>query len=516
MSFFKRNFLFFIVFITGGAVLIIEVTAFRILAPYFGNTLYSTSSIIGVVLGALSLGYYFGGVLADRYPRYSLFFSLIILAGFFSLFIQGISKALLLILGYSLNMQIGPLIVSLFLFFIPSLILGMMSPFAIKLKSLKEKQVGRISGSIFFWSTLGSIVGSFTAGFFLIPSFGIDIIIISVGTFLIVTGILGLIFSTPEQYKDFLKGKKLFLFLIFLALVLSFGLSYAPRSERVIFQKDGFYNKIIIENYEIANNKARILKTDNYFIQGGIFLDSEELPLEYAKYYILYKTLNPQAEKVLFLGGGAYSIPRRLLSESNNIQKVDVAEIEPELYSLAQNYFGLKEDKRLLNHIADGRRFLYNADEDYDFIFADIYYSISSIPVHFTTQEFFRLAKDRLSENGFFLMNVIGMLDQEANQLLLAEIKTFRSVFPNSYFFAVDSPNKKGIQNFIFLGFKNDNQKIDFSSQEILDNENEIIRKLPEKLININDVDFSSAYLITDNFAPIEYLTAKIIAKFHK
>src|SRR4030042_1384357 len=138
MSFFKRNFLFFIVFITGGAVLIIEVTAFRILAPYFGSTLYSTSSIIGVILGAL-------------------------------------------ILGYSLNMQTGPLVLSLILFFIPSLILGMMSPFAIKLKSLEEKEIGRVSGAIFFWSTLGSIVGSFAAGFFLIPSFGINIIIISVG-----------------------------------------------------------------------------------------------------------------------------------------------------------------------------------------------------------------------------------------------------------------------------------------------------------------------------------------------
>ncbi|HDZ54764.1 MAG TPA: hypothetical protein ENI19_03885 [Candidatus Nealsonbacteria bacterium] len=517
MNFLKRNLIFCIVFITGGAVLIIEVTAFRILAPYFGNTLYSTSSIIGVVLGALSLGYYFGGILADRYPKYSVFFSLIIIAGIFALLIQGLSNILLVKLGYTLSFKIGPPIISLILFFFPSLILGMMSPFAIKLKSLREKngkKIGRISGSVFFWSTLGSIAGSFAAGFFLIPSFGINIIIISTGLALIIIGTLGLLFSKPGQYKNFLKGHKLFLFLVFLIFVLSFSFLSLPKSEQVIFQKEGLYSKITIEDRKIANKKVRVLKTDNYSIQGGIFLDSDELPFEYTKYYVLYKILNPQSEKALFLGGGAYSIPKKLLSESNNIKRIDVVEIEPELYSLAKKYFGLRENERLFNYVADGRRFLHDTKETYDFIFTDVYYSISSVPVHFTTKEFFQLSKNKLLKDGFFMMNIIGMLDGEANQLILSEMKTFGLIFPSSYFFAVDSPDKKGAQNFIFLGLKDDNQKIDFSSQEILANENKVIRQLPEKLIRLENLDFNSAYLLTDNFNPIEYLTAKMVSRF--
>jgi len=166
MNFLKRNFLFFVVFTTGAAVLIIEITATRILAPYFGNTLFTISSIIGIVLGALSLGYYLGGVLADKYPKFSIFFFLIFIAGIFSLLIQVFSKTILPAIGYSLDMKLGPPIVSLILFLIPSLILGMMSPFAIKLKTLELKEVGKVSGKVFFWSTLGSIFGSFLAGFF--------------------------------------------------------------------------------------------------------------------------------------------------------------------------------------------------------------------------------------------------------------------------------------------------------------------------------------------------------------
>jgi len=107
-------------------------------------------------------------------------------------------------------------------------------------------------------------------------------------------------------------------------------------------------------------------------------------------------------------------------------------------------------------------------------------------------------------------MNIIGKLEGKGSLLLLSEIKTFRSVFKNSYLFAVDSPSKKGLQNFILLGLKNDSQKIDFGSEQILENENEIIRNLPEKLIKPESLSLDSALTLTDDFAPIEYLTAKL------
>lgn len=508
MNFLKRDFLFLIVFITGAAVLIIEIAAIRILAPYFGNTLFTISSIIGIVLGALSFGYYIGGILADKYPKFSIFFFLILIAGIFSLLIQVFSKTILPIIGITLDTKVGPPVASLILFFIPSLILGMMSPFAIKLKSLDLKEIGRVSGSVFFWSTLGSIAGSFLAGFFLIPYWGISKVIIFTGLLLIAIGFLGVSFFKDNGSKDFSKKSKLFLFIIII-LLLCLATLFSPKSEAIIFQKDGLYSQITIENIKIKNKETRALRLDRSY-EGAIFLESDELPFEYTQYYALYKIFNSQAEKALFLGGGAYSTPRRLLLDQNNIKRVDVAEIEPMLYSLAKRYFKLPEDPRLFNYIIDGRRFLRETDQEYDLIFADVYYSIYSIPIHFTTKEFFSLAKERLSENGFFLMNIIGKLEGKGNQFLLSEIKTFKSVFKSSYLFIVESLDKKELQNFILLGFENDSQRIDFESKKILENENEIIRNLPQKLVELKDLDLSSAFILTDDFAPIEYLIAKL------
>jgi len=512
MNFLKRNFIFLMVFITGATVLIIEVAAFRILAPYFGNTLFTTSSIIGVVLGGLSLGYYFGGVLADKYPKFSTFFFLIFIAGIFSFLIQGFSKNILPAIGYSLDIKWGPPIVSLILFFIPSLVLGMISPFAIKLKTFELKKIGKVSGKVFFWSTLGSITGSFLAGFFLIPYFGISKIIISTGSLLIIIGLLGIWFFKNNESKICLRKPKFFFFLIIILIIALFSslvTLFSPKAESIIFQKDGLYSQITVEERMYQDKKARVLRLDWFCAHGGVFSESDALPLTYAKYYVVHEIINPQAEKALFLGGGAYSTPRRLLLDQNNIKRVDVVEIEPMLYQLAKQYFRLQEDPRLFNHIADGRRFLKETDENYDLIFADAYDAGGFIPVHLATREFFSLAKSRLSENGFFLMNIVGTLEEKGNLLLFSEIKTFKSVFKNSYLFAVNSPKKKELQNFILIGFKNDSQRIDFESKEVLNNKNEIIRSLPEKFVDLEDLSLNSAFIFTDDFAPIEYLTAK-------
>lgn len=505
MQFLKRNFIFFIVFVTGAAVLVIEVTATRILAPFFGNTIFTVSSIIGVVLGALSLGYYFGGVLADKYPKFSVFFFLIFIAGSFSLLIQFFSKSFLPILGYNLDIKTGPPIVSLLLFFIPSFFLGMMSPFAIKLETLRLGEVGKVSGKVFFWSTFGSIAGSFLTGFFLIPRWGISKIIISTSLTLMVIGFFGIYFFRKERFGR----AKLPLFFIISVLIIGLAFFPEPGEGSVVFQKDGLYSQIKVKDVQIEGKEARVLYLDRA-LEGGIFLESGQLPFAYTKYYALYHLLNPHAKNILFLGGGAYTTARNILLEQNEVKRVDVAEIEPELHSLAERYFKLPPDRRLFNHIADGRRFLQETDQSYDMIFADVYQSLYAVPVHFTTKEFFTLAKSKLSEKGFFLMNIIGTLKEGANLFLLSEMKTFKEVFQNSYFFAVDSPDKEAVQNFIFLGLKDDSQKIDFKSKQVLEHENKIIAKLPEKLLRTSDLDLGSAMIFTDDFAPVEYLIAKL------
>jgi len=503
--FLKHRTIPFFVFCTGAAVLIIEVLAIRILAPYYGNTIITVSSVITVVLFALSFGYYVGGALADKHPHVKLFFSIIVVSGISIILMHASAITFLPTVGYKLSLIYGPLLFSLFLFFVPSFLLGLLSPFAIKLQKLQlpDIDVGRVSGQIFFWSTLGSIVGSLSAGFILIPHFGINTIVFGTGVFLIVIGMAAL-----------LRHKVSPLFICVGAAILFFGVAHYTQSSvtlpipykgAVVYSADSSYQKITVLDGEYKGRPARFLIQDRN-LSAAQYRDSADpgdLAFNYTKYYALYTTVNPQPEHALMIGGGAYSVPLALLATVPNVN-IDVAEIDPFIYDVGKSYFHVTDNPRMHNIIADGRRYLHDTATSYDFIFSDAYASYLSTPDHLTTQEFFQLAREKLSDNGVLVANVIGSLNPKTQNFLLSEIKTFKSVFPHSYFFAVESPDFSKVQNIIFMGTKGDTPP-DFN---ILKN-NEALSYISIKLIDINKLDLANHPLLTDNFAPVEYLLSK-------
>jgi spermidine synthase len=506
MKYIKTFSLPLVVFLTGACVLVIEIVATRILSPYYGNTIFTVSSVIGIVLAALSVGYYFGGKLADKYPTEKIFYSIILTSGLSIVILYFLILFLLPVIGYRLSITTGPLISAILLFFSPSLLLGTLSPFAIKLQEryFPKKGIGSITGEIFFWSTLGSIFGSLFSGFVLIPRFGINQIVLSVAVVLIILGLFPLI-------KIGMRKKSIFK-IILLIVVGGFLVSTASqlRKNNLVYSHDGVYEKITIYDANYAGKPTRFFKQDRSG-SGAMFLASNELVFDYTKYYALYKIFKPDIGRALVIGGGAYSIPKALLKDLPNAT-VDISEIEPSLYELAQKYFGVNETGRLNNYVDDGRRLLHDTDTSYDLIFSDVYYSLFSIPAHFTTQEFFKIAKDRLNDDGIFIANLIGDLSRQESSLIMSEIKTFQSVFPNSYFFAVDSPSKIGSQNIIFVGY-NSNKKIDFADPKITEDNDPIIRSLGEKSINLDRFEFSKYPILTDNFSPVEYLTSRVLQK---
>jgi spermidine synthase len=291
---------------------------------------------------------------------------------------------------------------------------------------------------------------------------------------------------------------------LFASQVSSFAKSMLASS--VIYNQDGVYQRIIIYNNEYGNRPARFLLLDRN-PSAASFIGSDELVYDYTKYYAVYSVLNPNVKEALMIGGGGYSVPRSLLRDLPYVN-IDVAEIEPSLFDLAKQYFDFPESPRVKNVVEDGRRLLASSSKKYDFIFSDAYSSIYSTPEHLTTQEFFTIAKDRLHDDGVFVANVIGNLEPKEFSLALSEIKTFKSVFSNSYFFAVREPGYMGLQNLIFVGY-NSPKVVDMASPGIINHKNAIIGNLAEKQINIGNIDFSPYPLLTDDFAPTEYLTAK-------
>ncbi len=498
--FLRKSIIPFFVFVTGACVLIVEITAIRILSPYFGNTIFTVSSVISVVLAALSAGYYAGGKLADKYPTEKLFFGIIAASGAAVIFLHLTGILFLSNFGYKISIIDGPIISSLLLFFLQSFLLGTLSPFAIKLQKMRAEEmgVGSVSGQIFFWSTFGSIVGSLAAGFYLIPNFGIDKIILGVGFLLIILGLFGN-FKMPV-------GFKLFIIITLFLPVLFLVNFFEANAENVIYQQDSLYQKVVVHEGVYAGRPTRFLLQDRN-TSAAMFLDSEELVYPYTKYYALYQLFNPDPKEILAIGGGAYSVPKAVLADLPNAN-VDVAEIDPLIFELGKMYFNVPDDFRLHNFAQDGRRFLHDTSKKYDFIFSDAYASFYSTPEHLTTQEFFTLAKNKLSDGGVFIANVVGSLGEKPQSFAFSEMKTFKSVFENSYFFAVNSADSLHIQNLIFVGY-NGNNIIDFNSAQITKSKNPIIAGLPEKIIDTKNINLSQYPILTDNFAPVDYLISR-------
>ncbi len=506
----KKTGLLFTIFITGAAVLVVEVLALRILSPYYGNTIFSASSVMGVILLALSLGYYWGGKLADRRPNFIWFYGIILLGALFIWLLQIFIKLVLPLIGYNMSIMWGPLVTSLIMFFVPSLLLGTLSPYAIKLQQVlhPEAGIGSLSGQAFFWSTCGSIIGSLLTGFVLIPYLGVDKIIIIVGLVLVVLSLVPLLFL-----KSKLKLK-----LIFIIAVLVVGsstyflLSVFQPNSNVVYSQDGIYERITILDVKYNDRPT------HFFIQdrnssSAVYLDAKDandLAFDYSKYYSLYRLFKPQAKDFLVIGGAGYTLPKVFLGEPQ-ASRVDVVEIEPSLLDLAYKYFALPQDKRLTNYVEDGRRFLVRNDKKYDVIFGDAFLSLYSIPAHMTTQEFFQLAKQRLNEDGVFMGNFIGNLGPAKDSFILSEIRTFQSVFPNSYIFAVKSPDFSNTQNIIFVGY-NSEKKIDLATKNIKTDHDPIISGLAEHMVNLDKLDLASHTMLVDNYAPVEYLTAKTLS----
>lgn len=487
---------------TGACVLIIEVLAVRILAPYFGNTIYTLSSVLTVVLAALSIGYYCGGRLIDRSPMLRTFFGAILFAGIGVLALHALIVILLPLVGFRLNPISGPLILSALFFGIPCAFLGLLSPMAVRLqKDLRARDgVGGAAGDIFCFSTVGSIAGSLLTGFVFIPTFGVTIILLAVGLALAAVGLCGLFLSQSGLYGPWL-------------LVLGLLLSFAIAGERarspgkgVLLLHEGVYEQIAVMDGTWNGRPARFLRQDSN-LSSATFLDAPltDLVFDYTKYFAIQKILKPRIERALFLGAGAFTLPRLLLHEQPSAE-IHVAEIEPALTEIARVYFNLPSDPRLQTRIRDARRFLHESALPYDLIYGDAYASGFMVPPHLLTQEFFQLVKDKLSPDGIFIGNFFGHLSTAPPSFVMSAMRTFRSVFPNSTFFAVTDRGSPHPQHIAFVG-QNGAASMDFCTASIQHSADRFLASLCGKIVDVPPSLLAAFPLLTDDYAPVEYLT---------
>lgn len=501
------------IFVTGAAVLVLEVAATRILSPYYGNTIYTVSSVLGVVLAALAIGYRVGGTIADRAPEAKRFFTTILFGGIACALVFGATAIVLPVGGYFFSLSTGPLIWSLVLFALPSFLLALLSPLAIAIlaKERGHDGIGTISGHAFFWSTAGSITGSFGAGFFLIPQLGIRITLFALFSTLLLLGAAGL-------YAFEKKRKRSAAFLVLgIGIAIALGgllLGMQPVTlggERTIYRADGVYEALRVADGTYRDRPARFLYQDRSS-SAAMFLDGDDLAFEYTKYLDLVRLFDPDPERALFIGGGAYSMPKEMFRTTTSTA-IETIEIEPSLPEIAREYFNLPDSPRMMHTIADGRRYLHDSTATYDLIYSDVYYSLYSIPAHVATREFFELAKSRLSDDGVFLANLIGRVAPGEPSFIASEWKTFRDVFPDAHLFAVDTPSDLGrIQNFVIMGTR---QSRPTDLDTLLAPRAAGFPFLADALIHeitIDEAILASAEILTDDKAPTDLLIAEMLS----
>ena len=425
------------VFITGAASLVLEVLSLRVFAPHFGTTLVMTSSVIGVVLGALSVGYVIGGRLADRRPATRMFWLLVALSGIAVTVNVAFAPFFLPLLSV-LDIRIGAILASVLFLAPATVLLGMLSPYVIRLRARDTASVGTISGEVFFFSTTGSIVGTLLAGFVFVPLFPVSRVLLSLGVILTVIGCAGL-WRSPKLF---------FMLLLGLAVSASVALASAsvPRTESTRAITESPYAQLRVEELSIEGRMARTLVSERIF-SGGFFLDTGEPAFPYSREIVDVISAFPVApENILVIGAGPYTIPQELIRRYPEA-KMTVVDIDPALLSLGKEWFGV-DTNRILNVVEDGRRFFRTTDERFDVIVLDAYAALYSIPAHLTTREFFSLVEEDTAPDGFVAMNTIAALP-EAAVLLGSVVKTFSEAFPEATVLPVGEKGAHELRNFL-------------------------------------------------------------------
>lgn len=487
----KRYLLELTVFLTGAVVMIFELAGSRILAPYLGTSLSVWTAIIGVILGSLSLGYFLGGKLADHQPSLRHLSFIIFLNGCL-IGLAGLIKDpfLTAIFGWGRSsLELAAVLASVVLFGPASLVAGLVSPYAVKLKIENLASSGQTVGNLYALSTIGSISGTFAAGFFLIPRFGTSKIVFGLALSL-------LLLSLALFAKEFFKTKTAALAAAGLMLVLNPALT-KPYTRADIIDIDTAYNRLWLEHGldRATGQPTLLLQTDPSGAQSGRFLDSDEILFDYAKYYLLSEHFRPDARRFLMLGGAAYTFPTYYLNRHSEAE-MTVVEIDPSMTAVAQEYFGLVPDRPGLKiEHQDARVFLNNATGTYDTIYGDAFGSYSTVPYQLTTLETVKHMNRLLDDNGLVILNLISAIEGDRGQFLRAEYATFKQVFPQVLLFAVASDDGAKTQNLILVASKS-RQPLDLKSPKP-----EIQRLLSRRWTKPIETDLP---VLTDDFAPVE------------
>ena len=496
----KRYTLETIVFIAGAITMIFEIAGSRVLGPFFGTSIFVWTSLIGVIMGSLSLGYWLGGQLSVNKADKIILSWILLLSAFF-IFVTAVGHDYILnrIVKYIPGFRLKTVTSAIVLFGPAGVFLGMVLPYTVKLRIFNLKNSGAAVGNLYALSTIGSIGGTFLTGFVLLPSMGFANILFVLPVILLLFSLI-LFVQDKMLIHTSVPVASLVLIVIFWSKIYS--------AEKSYIDVDTQYNRVIIYNStDKATNRPIKMLLINDERSSAMYTDVDSgLVFEVLRYYKLIEHFKPDFEKVLMVGGSGYAFPKYFLRNYPG-KSIDVVEIDPELTSLARKHFNLPESPYLNVYHEDGRTFLNRGDKKYDAVLMDAYKSVITVPFQLTTKEAVEAIYNNLTPDGIVLANVISTLDDKTDYFLRAELATYKSVFPKVLLFAVkwpdpDEKQKTYLQNFMLIGLKS-------SKQVSMTDENPELNSYLSHFLEIKIPQ--NLPVLTDEYAPVEYYTSKAI-----
>jgi spermidine synthase len=495
-----------LVLVSGMSSLAIEFGAARLLAPYFGTSLYVWGTLIGLVLIYLSIGYVIGGRMADRRPSASLLFQLTAWAGLWIGLIPLVAYPILLasqqgFATLSAGLFLGTLLGVILLFAVPTILLGCVSPFAIRLRLRDVHTGGNTAGAVYALSTGGSILGTFLPVFWLIPSFGTRPTLVVFSVALLLISVAGLWRERRTRFYA------LFLVVVVAGAVLQPHGIKPPEYGRLLAERESAYNYIQVvqdgTRTELVLNEGQAIHSiydSSSMLTGG--------PWDYfllAPSFRPAQLTEPEPKRVAILGLAGGTAARQYDAAFGQSLAVTGVEIDPAILDLAHRYFHLDEPN-VHAVVQDARYWLATQPPAarYDVIVMDAYQQ-PYIPFHLTTEEFFRLAERHLAPGGVVVVNA-GRTRTDY-RLVDALASTMRPVFRDT--FLVDVP---AFTNTIVYGTSEPTTLADVQHNLALARE-PLVRQVARSAAQDGNLRTSPyrSQVYTDDLAPVERLIDSII-----
>ena len=480
-----------LVFVAGAGTMATEMSASRLLAPFFGASILIWANIIGLILIYLSIGYFWGGRIADRHPSIRFMCALIMIAAVSIAVIPFIAEPLLsravsAFAALSVGAFLGSFFASMALFSIPITLLGMVSPFAVRLGVDSVERAGEVAGRLYALSTAGSIFGTFLPVVFLIPFIGTR------RTMLATAGVLGLGAAAGL-------GRRYVLVPAVVAVIALIPPGLIKPGPGVIWEGESAYQFIQVQKIP---DHGRVLHLNEGWAEHSVWYPHRVLTGGYWDQFLLAPLLHgPGLRSLAMIGYAGGTVGRQYGVFWPNVNVLGI-EIDPTVTAIGRRYFGLDSNPRVRVATADGRPYLATHATRYDAIFMDAF-TQPYIPFYLTTQEFWRLAQSRLRPRGMVMANVGTIPGSE--QLPNAIGGTMATVFPYVYRWRISGFNE------LVVGFDRPVSQAQLDARvSAAPSRLQPAAHLAETLTR----QAPSTDPMTDDRAPIEWITDQLILRF--